>query len=851
MASQAEIDLVVNASNTLNQLQSDLDRVVAAAQATADPVQLQAAINTAAQIARLRAEIDDIVRATQAAAPDIDIDVDVDRDRSAQRAIQGIRNVVSTAVPAVARLGASVGALGLAAGGAAPLIAGVVTAVESIIPAAAVATTGMLALVVATNTVKLAMVGVGEAIEAAFDPETTPEELEKALKRLAPEARAFVVELRGMRSQLRAVQQAVQNQFFENFDNVVRQLGRTVLPDLRNALVRVSGSFNEMTRRAAASAIALSESGVLGQALGSVTRSIQSLRDAPAAAVTGFGALAAAAGPQLEKIAARVAALADRISQDLVDAFRSGDLTKSINEAFSNLASLGRSAVNVLGGLRNVFAGLQANGRGLFETLEDITGTFRQVTGSREFQSVLGELARTAATLGNNLKIVVGPALGAVGALFEALAPSVRKVLDSLGPTLAGALEDLKPLFDGVGDAVGGFMEAASPLVDLAIELIGLIGGALGPIFATLGDIFRSMAPVLRQVADNFLAVARPILEQLGPAFEKVFPKFSEAAERIFPKVADVLARLEPGFKKLGEAVAQLLPLLAEINALIVEKVIAALEKLGPLLQPLIDKLIELASGALELVAFAIENFVAPALEIVIDLLNGDFRSALLKTIQLGRDVDKFLTAAFNSLKENVTTALRTLGNNIVNAFNSALNQARDGVNRKLAEITQFFRNLPGRIQSALGNLGTTLFNAGSAIVEGMIRGVQAKVGSLLAQLADIARRAKDTVTSVLGIASPSKEFAKIGDFMIQGIQVGIARSSDALRRDLEGLAFAMPAMAGAGAGAGSLVLPQQQAPVANVTVMIGNQILDRHIDVRMDSAFARRDRVAAQGVRF
>lgn len=848
MASQAEIDLVVNASNTLNQLQADLDRVVAAAQRTADPVQLQAAINTAAQIARLRAQIDDVVRAAQAAAPDIDIDVDVDRDRSAQRAIQSIRNIASTAVPAVARLGASVGALRLAAGGAAPLLAGVVTAVESLVPAAAVATTGVLALAVAAGTVKLAMVGVEDAITAAFDPEAKPEELEKALKRLAPEARQFVVELRGMRSQLRAVQQAVQNQFFENFDNVVRQLGRTVLPDLQNALVRVSGSFNEMTRRAAASAIALSESGVLGQALGSVTRSIQSLRDAPAAAVTGFGALAAAAGPQLEKIAARVAALADRISQDLVGAFRSGDLTKSINEAFSNLASLGRSVSNVFAGLRNVFAGLQANGRGLFETLEDITGTFREVTGSSEFQSVLGELARTAATLGNNLKIILGPALGAVGALFESLAPSVRKVLDSLGPTLGRALEDLKPLFDGVGDAVGGFLEAASPLVDLAVELIGLIGGALGPILTTLGDIFRSMAPVLRQVADNFLAIARPILEQLGPAFEKVFPKFSEAAERIFPKVAEALAKLEPGFQKLGEAFAEIVPLLAEINALIVEKLIAAFEKLGPILQPIINDLIEFASGALQLIAFVLETFVVPALEIVIDLLNGDWNAAVQKAIKIGQDFDRLVSAAFESLKARAINAILTLGTNIVNSFNGAVLRLKASADRNLNEVVTFFRNLPGRITSALGNLGSLLFNAGSAIVEGMIRGVQVKAGALFAQLADIARRARETVTSILGIASPSKEFAKIGDFMIQGIQVGIARSADALRRDLEGLAFAMPAMAAAGAG--TLVVPQQQAPVANVTVMIGNQALDRYVDVRMGNAFARRDKVAAQGVR-
>lgn len=916
MASDAEVDLVVNASRALSEVERDLDQIVRNAQANADPVNIATVMDRAASLATVSRQVDELVRRAEAGADDIDlnaavatqtalrqvtnqlnrlvdeaertgavrpitldaavnaaaslphinrdlrtivrraegdadpvvlrVDVDIDEDslRRYTRLTEQVRRGSISAARGVAVFSAGTVALGASLGSALPLIAGVVTAMESIVPAAAVGTTGILALALATNTVRLAMLGVEDAISDAFDPDVKPEDLEKQLQRLAPEARKFVRELVRMRSEFRGVQQAVQNQFFENFAAVARQLGRTVMPEVSRALQQTAGSFNEMIRRAAAAATALSESGVLGQALSGATRSIQNLRDVPAEAVTGFGALAAAAAPALDRITQRVAALSTRISEDLVERFRSGDLTAAIDEAFSNLAQLGRSAGNVLGGLRNIFRGLSADGETLFDRIEKVTGAFEDITGSSAFQSILGELASTAQTLGRNLAGILRPALEGVSGLFQALAPSVREVLDNLGPKIAGALRDLKPLFDGVGEAVGGFLEAASPLVELAIELAGLIGGALGPVFSTLGDIFRSLAPLIRQVADNFLAVARPILEQIGPAFDQVLPKFAEAADKIFPKIAEILAKLEPSFQKLGEAIAKLVPLFAEINAIIVDKLIAALEKLGPLLQPLIDKFIELASGALQLIAFTIETFVVPALEIVIDLLNGDFRSAGLKTIQLGRDVDRFLTASFNSLKENVTNALRTLGNNIVNAFNSALNQARDAVNRKLAEITSFFRNLPGRIQSALGNLGDTLFNAGSAIVEGMIRGVQAKVGSLLSQLADIARRAKDTVTSVLGIASPSKEFAKIGDFMVQGLQVGIARSSEALRRDLEGMALSMPrAVQSTPLTAGAATMP---APVVNV--FLGNERFNGHVDARIQMNDQRRDRRIAQG---
>lgn len=848
MASDAEVDLVINATRALADAERELDRVVRQAQNTVDPVQLRASLDRQATLRDLSTGLRRTIADAEARARTINIPARVDVDENSlrrfDRDLSGVRRTALTAVQGIAALSAGTVALGSAVGGALPLVAGLVTAMESIAPAAAVGTTGLLALVVAGGTVALAMQGVEDAISSAFDPDVKPEDLAKQMERLAPNARSFVRELVKMRGQFRGLQQAVQNQFFENFDAVARQLGRTVLPQVSTALRRTSGSFNEMIRRAAAAAVDLSESGVLGQALSGVTQSFRNLRDVPAQAVTGFGALAAAAAPALDRITAKVAEVSQRLSEQLVNRFRSGELTKAIDEAFANLASLGRSVGNVLGGLRNIFRGLSADGQGLFERLEEITGAFRRITASSAFQTVLGELATTAQTLGRNLLTILGPAVEGVAALFEALAPSVRRVLDVLGPSIGRALSDLKPLFTGVGEAVGGLLEAAAPLVDLAVQLIGLIGGALGPIFSTLGDIFRSLAPVLRQVADNFLAIARPILEQLGPAFEKVFPKFSEAAERIFPKVAETLAKLEPGFQKLGEAFAKIVPLLAEINALIVENLIAAFEELAPILQPIIDNLIEFASGALQLIAFVLETFVVPALEIVIDLLNGDWNAAVQKAIKIGQDFDRFVSAAFESLKARAINAILTLGTNIVNSFNGAVLRLKASADRNLGEVVTFFRNLPGRITSALGNLGSLLFNAGSAIVQGMIAGVQAKAGALFARLAEIARRAKDTVTSILGIASPSKEFAKIGDFMIQGLQVGLARSAEGLRSDLEGLALSLPqAATPAPLGAGVLTAP---APIVNVYV--GNERLGGFVDSRIQTNNRDRDRRISQG---
>jgi hypothetical protein len=63
----------------------------------------------------------------------------------------------------------------------------------------------------------------------------------------------------------------------------------------------------------------------------------------------------------------------------------------------------------------------------------------------------------------------------------------------------------------------------------------------------------------------------------------------------------------------------------------------------------------------------------------------------------------------------------------IVNHFD----QIRDGAAHLIGQLVSFFESLPGRILSALGNLGSMLFGSGATIIQGLINGVMSMVGSI------------------------------------------------------------------------------------------------------------------------
>ncbi|WP_032751713.1 hypothetical protein, partial [Streptomyces griseus] len=99
---------------------------------------------------------------------------------------------------------------GAAVGTLVPLLAGVTAALAQMAPAAALAVSGVLAIGLAAGTVKIAMSGVGDAVKAALDP-SDPEAYAEALKKLSPNARGFVGEIRKAQPALDKIRRTVQD----------------------------------------------------------------------------------------------------------------------------------------------------------------------------------------------------------------------------------------------------------------------------------------------------------------------------------------------------------------------------------------------------------------------------------------------------------------------------------------------------------------------------------------------------------------------------------------------------------------------------------------------------------------
>ncbi|MGW9299427.1 hypothetical protein ACWHA3_01190 [Streptomyces cyaneofuscatus] len=742
-------------------------------------------LNVTAAVGGALADLQELrLAARDADDTDIDIDVDVDT-RDADRRFEGVRQGLSRITGMIGGLGGLALPFvkaGAAVGTLVPLLAGAASTLAQIAPAAGLAATGVLAVGLANASLKIGMMGVGDALKNAFDPESA-EAYAESLKRLAPNARSFVETIRSLGPQFDKLKLKVQNNLFEGLGKTLKQTAKAAGPDLSQALTVSAGALNRMGRQVLNTATGLAKNGTLGKALDSAEVGLHNLIPLPATIVQGLVQIGAAAGPAFERLTRAGGGALERLSARMTKAFESGGMERAIEQAIDLLGQLGRVVGNVGGTLGNIFGGLTSGGQGLFSTLETITGSLKDATGTDGFQRALKALSETMRTVATTVGPLLGQALAVLGPVVENLAGPAQLLVTTLGDGLSRVLTALGPVLAEASATFGVLVVALLPFVELAATLIAAILPSLTPLFETLGRVIGEMAPFLEQLATNIGAQLLPILERLPEVLEAVLPVFERAAAEIFPELTRVLAVLAPHLEDLAVELADLLVQLAPVAADFLEFSAIVLGKLAPVIGPILGGLIIALTGILRLLADVLGGTVVPALRTAGKVLTGDFSGALKSTGVNAGALKSTVSTAFNTMAGNAIGSVARMATSVGQEAARAGTRLYSGVSTGVTQVRTLVGNLPSIVRGAVSGLGSVLFSAGASLITGLISGISSKIGAVRSKLSEL-------TSMIPEWKGPRRKDATLltpaGRLIIQGLIKGITATTPALRSSLK-----------------------------------------------------------------
>ena len=135
-------------------------------------------------------------------------------------------------------------------------------------------------------------------------------------------------------------------------------------------------------------------------------------------------------------------------------------------------------------------------------------------------------------------------------------------------------------------------------------------------------------------------------------------------------------------------------------------------------------------------------------------------------------------------------SSVGSLAASLISKGTELMSGLMNGITTGWGPVQGYLAGTAGRCQAAVGNLSGTLYGAGVALMQGLANGIIAAASSAAAAAAAAVGQVVAAARAAAGIASPSKVFFEIGEFLDEGLALGITNGTGGVLDAINALSF-------------------------------------------------------------
>lgn len=352
--------------------------------------------------------------------------------------------------------------------------------------------------------------------------------------------------------------------------------------------------------------------------------------------------------------------------------------------------------------------------------------------------------------------------------LSDTLPTLLSNAATTIGTIIQGILDTCGPVFEAIGTAADGafqwLSENAPGAIDTAFATIdGVISAAgenLPTIMETIGTAADTVFTTIQTVISSAGEVISPILEGIGTALDTAFAWFESGGA---DTVTTVIGNIQTVFETFGDILSTAWDTIGTVlsnfadgfSRTFNDSTTGALDGLMSAFQGLIDVLSgndEAFSGFMETMEPIISTLsdlfgstLATAITLVVDVISAVITiiSSVIEAFQdfvnnideIPAQVETFVTNVqtfFSELPGKIQTFLTEVITNATTWVTDMAGKATemgqgflDAVTGKFSEVIDWAAGIGSSILDAIGDMGSLLFEQGSAIISGFLDGLK------------------------------------------------------------------------------------------------------------------------------
>lgn len=353
-------------------------------------------------------------------------------------------------------------------------------------------------------------------------------------------------------------------------------------------------------------------------------------------------------------------------------------------------------------------------------------------------------LAWTLMTGPVGIAIAVIAALVAIGVLLYKKWEPFRNLVDNIGAAIQGAFQaSMEAIIPVLKEALAALVEFGGYLVDTLGPVVkqvgGILAGALLEAWAEIGTAVREeLMPALREFAAMFQGEILPALQQLGTAIAPIAQVIGTVLVGAFLLWLTVLRTV------YGFLISNILPIFIKVFGVYLLLMIKNVTAFATTIIGVFTGLVQMFQGFFQIIKgiftgdwnmiwTGVKNVWKGTWKVITSVLRGAVQ-VLVNTVKaLWSVIGGVVSAGAGKIK----SLFQSAWSSIQSTTSSAMGRIKEAVSNGIKTILTLIGTLPSKALSALGNLGSYLYNAGVQLITGFANGITDKMGDAIGAVKD------------------------------------------------------------------------------------------------------------------
>lgn len=465
------------------------------------------------------------------------------------------------------------------------------------------------------------------------------------------------------------------------------------------------------------------------------------------------------------------------------------DIVKAIHAVQGEMGISGRSAEDVAEIFENTGKKVEESlGTTAKEGAETLSGSLDTLKGA--WQNLVAGFGKEDVDLGALIDSVVE----AASTVLDNIQPILERTLEGIGNFVSQAApiiaEQLPQILEG---ALPSLLNAA---IDLVNSLLEALPGILSALTSQIPAFVTQIAQMLQTLAPKLITSVMEIVRQLAVGIADALPEIIEAITNIVIEIAnaltdpDMLTKLLSAALWIIEALAQglleALPKLIEALPQIIQNIVdflvqaapmiigaagdivmALVQALPTIIASLIEALPQIINSIIEGLLSMIENIVDVGIELFLALVDG-----LPEAItQIAEHLPELIDGIINAILEGLPMIIDAG----IQLFSALVENMPAIIEANIKAIPQLGKAIIG----AILKLGPQMTKAGIDLMVGLAKGIAQGAIKAAKAAIDAGKKVVDGVKKLFKINSPSKLFEQFGQYLDEGMAIGITGNVD------------------------------------------------------------------------